>query len=221
VKKTNISLTELTVTPVDTSGRQAFLVSLALTGAVIGLILPWLAAPVVSLRPGAYDLAEWLTLLPAVRLNTPLLLPALLLRLPWVAIGVAMALQYAQLRTASRIVLLMLLGGIATALVPPVNFFRGQFGDANYQQQFIVWLLFIAGVAVALGNGRCWLREWGTLTALVVALICGVAGIAWGKMLLERYGLAFDYAAGGLVYGVALAASFVLMFVNRGRQPIR
>lgn len=208
-------MNESTATPVKSALKNRELLVFTLLGGVIGLALPWLSVDGASLQPGAYDLAEWLTLLPAVRVNNAFLLPALLLRLTWVWLGIVLSLQYAVAGIRLKVVVLIVLAGIALALVPPVDFFRGQFQDANYQQQFAIWALFLVAVilGIIVSQRRGW-RLWGTLVGLGSALSCGLAGAVWGQMLWQRYGLAVNYGWGVAVYVVMLSAALLLTLIN-------
>ncbi|MCU0513679.1 MAG: hypothetical protein MUE40_14060 [Anaerolineae bacterium] len=55
---------------------------LLVPAALLAYLLPWVVNPGAALTPGAYDLAEWVSLTPMARGQSPVLLTPLLLRLP-------------------------------------------------------------------------------------------------------------------------------------------
>ncbi len=191
--------------------------NLLLPLALFGYSLPWLVSFGAGLQPNAYDLAEWLTLIPSVRSATPLLLPALLLRAPLVFIGIALALHWRSVPSASmRLVYAIILVLLFFSFVPPTGFFLGEFSDPNYQQQFALWLVYIAGVVAVSVVRSTWLHNHVTVSiALAVSLAMGLWGIIWSYQLLARYEVALTPGIGIVIYGFALGCC-VLLFALRG-----
>jgi hypothetical protein len=190
---------------------------------LLAYVLPWQVVPTIGgLTNGAYDLAEWISIHPAVR-GEPFLLTALLLRLPlvmiawWVGasgvrkhVGTAFmpSVHARSVNFPGRAILIML---IAIALLPPLEFLTSARSDPNYQQQFMLaCLAFIggmAGIALAARNGR--------IIAVIgmVALIIGAAAGIWGLMralgLMAAFGLDAQVGAGAILF--ALITAFVAL----------
>lgn len=188
---------------------------LLLVLATIGYSLPWVASTSASLQPGALDLAEWLTLHPAVRSNMPLLLPALLLRLALVFLGLIFVLEYKaapthRLRWLHAVFAL----GMWLALVPPIAFFAGEFGDRNYQQQFTLWIAYTLTSLASI----IWLDGIDTRIPLVILAVLGggisVVGTLWGYTLLARYDIPLHIGVGSALYTITL----VIFGIQQWRQ---
>lgn len=134
--------------------------------ALVAYALPWLVAPSSSLSPGAYDLAEWLSLHPAARYGQPPLVPSLLLRLPLACLALMIAVAPMGLVWWIRGFVVLVLGA---ALLPPIEFFTLYWNDPNYQQQFGLALFALIGGGI--GPSR-YLSRWQ------LPLAAGLAGIA-------------------------------------------
>ncbi|MEL6268619.1 MAG: hypothetical protein AAFR22_02325 [Chloroflexota bacterium] len=192
---------------------------------ICGISLPWVHATGVSLQPGMLDFAEWLTLLPAVRSNLPLMLPALLVRISIVLAVWVIALYSHTLRGLQRWLVGAVVFVLAFALLPPVDFFRGAFDDSNYQQQFVAFAL--AGLAIAallpplnLQRNRFYVIGTAVLAGLSMAL--AVAGFVWGYDILVRYEVTMRVGAGIFLYGAGLlliAVTIVLRKLTQTAEP--
>ena len=126
---------------------------------VIALMLvfyafPWVVNPAASLSPNAYDLAEWTSLHPAVRAETPMLLTSLLLRLPLACLALLIAFR-ARRNWFSVIVVLL----IGLALLPPLEFIK-TLGDPNYDQQAALAAITLIGGAIGLSGILPRARRW-------------------------------------------------------------
>ncbi len=110
--------------------------------AFLAVHLPWIAHPAAALTLNALDLAEWLSLHPVVRAESPPLLSAWLLRVVCAACAVGMAFS---VRRGWLLGLCALL-----PLLPPLEFLRGAGGDPNYRQQ--CGIAMGTGVLVLLGG---------------------------------------------------------------------
>ena len=178
-----------------------------LAAALLGASLPWINGGSASLQPGLLDFAEWLSLLPAIRINTPLMLPALFLRLSFLALGLLIALNTPRVTAVwLKGVHLIALLGIALALLPPVAFFTGTFDDTNYQQQFAVWLAYLI-LAPALLIARRWLPMPALRVAVaLVAVVLSLWGLIWGWRVFLGYALALRLGTGGVIFSAALLA---------------
>lgn len=140
--------------------------------ALVAYTLPWLVAPSSSLSPGAYDLAEWMSLHPAARYVQPPLLPSLLLRLPLACLGLIIAFAPMGLAGWARGLVVLVLG---MALLPPIEFFTLYRNDPNYQQQFGLALFVLISGVISLSR---FLSQWR------LPLAAGLAGIATAASLI-------------------------------------
>jgi FtsH-binding integral membrane protein len=184
--------------------------------AILGYSLPWLASKGVSLQPGALDLAEWLTLHPAVRAGTPLLLPALLLRLSLVCTGwlFLLNLQRSPVRWQRWLQSVFAIG-VWFALFPPLAFLSGEFGDRNYQQQAALWGIYtLVSVAITLRGGIAQ-RYWLLIGLALAAMTCALIGIIWGYTLVARYEIPLRLGAGGIIYMAALGGFVFVILKTR------
>ncbi|MBZ0290443.1 MAG: hypothetical protein K8I30_22650 [Anaerolineae bacterium] len=161
--------------------------------------LPWVIHPGASISLGAYDLAEWTSLMPAVRdANLPLL-PTLLLRLPLVCLAGIVAWS-----TANRGLRGLFIVLAALALLPPLQFFSNT-GDINYRQQFTLALLaFIIGAVgfvVRLERRRAVVAVGFGLVGALAAII----GSIQAYTLMGDYQLPTQLGVGGVLFAVTCA----------------
>ena len=165
----------------------------ALGGAAYSL--PWLTNPGSGLSFGAYDLAEWASLHPAVRGGNPAFLTSLLLRLPLACLGLIITVGLLQIKLRSRIFLTFL---IALALLPPLEFFTQYRDDPNYQQQF-----YLAGIALVIGVLSVSMKPGRHIKTFVIflAVIGGASsltGLLQAYSLLEQFKLSVQVGLGGI-----------------------
>lgn len=171
-------------------------------------LLPWVTHPTAALTSNAYDLAEWASIFPAVR-SEPLLLTALLLRLPlvgaawWVAGWKASSQRTAYILSLQGAVVVV----IAVALLPPFEFLTSGRGDPNYQQQAL-----LAAAALIGGLAILWWRSRAhhdaplrllSAGALVIGAGAGLWGTAQALSLWQSVGITASIGAGGIVFAAA------------------
>jgi hypothetical protein len=171
---------------------------------LLAYTLPWVSGGSTSLSFGAYDLAEWTSLHPSVRGTSPLMLPPLALRLPLVCIGLLIA--FSPLPRAPRALALLVIVG---ALLPAAEFFTSARDDVNYQQQFGLALVALAGGAVGISDRIKWAHAWIILGVAVVGAAASLYGQAQGYDLLRGFNLPVYTSAAGII----LAAIFGLWVV--------
>lgn len=161
-------------------------------------LMPWVIARPAALSLGGYDLAEWASLHPQVRASA-LLITSLLLRMipALIVIYVTANAQSAVTRAAAGLIVI----GVALALLPPLEYFSFAGGDGNYQQQFFVVLVTLAGGAVCLSPlltdpQRRLLR----ITSSGLLLLSGIIGAAQGYDLLTKFRLEGGIGAGLILF---------------------
>ena len=180
------------------------LVPLLIAFALIGYCLPWIITPATSLSLGAYDLAEWSSLDPAVRQSVPFLWTALALRIPLAILGILIA-TYICKKFQTPIAILCLLVA-AIALLPPLEFFTTYRDDPNYRQQFVLVLLtLIIGLPTTMGKPKR--LHLGILIALsVLGVLSSLVGLYQAQNLLQGFDLLTTLGFGGVITSIALAA---------------
>lgn len=184
---------------------------------LIGYSLPWLQGPGVSLSPNAYDLAEWSSLHPAARAESPALLTALLLRLPLACIALMLSFS-APADTRGRLICGLGALLLAAALLPPLEFVRA-FDDLNYRQQFMLAAVALIGSLIGLsGVLRRWSRVVAVL-ALVIGAAASAAGLARGYALFTAIQIEVTIGAGGVLLTLLFGlAALVVMAAGHGQQ---
>jgi surface polysaccharide O-acyltransferase-like enzyme len=141
-------------------------------------LLPWWIHASTGLTFGAYDLAEWSSLIPAVRASSPPLLLPFLLRISlacWLLVAV-----FALLAASGQRLLVMAFAVLMSiALLPPLEAIAGGLVDPNYQQQFVVSLFLLLGSVVIVSGA---IARWQTWLVLALAITSGLTGAAgaWG-----------------------------------------
>lgn len=192
----------------EAAGARALLAFL-LVGLVTAMILPWLVGPGAGLTFNGYDLAEWASLYPAARAETPPLLTPLLLRLALALAGLVAVASLANpwLRALAAAV-------TALALMPPLDFLASSSADPNYRQQFALAagvLLASAGIFILarrLSARRVIVASLGALGLVVV-----LAGLLRARDLLALSGIQVALGPGGLL----MAALFLAFAVSAVR----
>lgn len=180
-------------------------------------VLPWLINPAVGLTANAYDLAEWASLHPEVRNQTPSLLTSLLLRVPLVIFGLMIALNIGVNRK-KHLTWISLFLLVAVASFPPLEFLTVARSDPNYQQQFMLFLstLIIGGVAIS-GMFNRW--HW---LGLVILGALGIGVSAWGLMQTRHLMIGFSMPVAVGLGGIGTSLMFLLIsleaFSKRGNQ---
>jgi hypothetical protein len=188
---------------------------------VISYSLPWLVAPGVSLSANAYDLAEWSSLHPAARAESPPLLTALLLRLPLACIALILAFGAPTQRTGR---ILCGLGALAlvVALLPPLEFVRAT-DDPNYRQQFALAVAALFGSLIGLSGILRRSHRAVLVLVLAVGAAASLGGLARGNALFNDFEIAVSLGAGGVLLALLLMLGVVGLFIaGRGqetRQP--
>jgi hypothetical protein len=181
--------------------------------ALVTYTLPWMVNPGVSLSLGAYDLAEWSSLHPAVRASSPPFLATFLLRFPLACLGLMAALMPPERRWL-RITVSFL---IATALLPPVEFFTQYRDDPNYRQQFALALIVLLVCLTAFSNRWARLRSWLCAGAAVAAGVSGLFGLNETYRLMRDFGLSTSLSAWPFVFVGVLLLMPLIGFAKQNR----
>jgi len=162
---------------------------------------PWVVNPAASLSPNAYDLAEWTSLHPVVRAETPMLLTSLLLRLPLACL--ALLIAFRARRSWFSVIVVLLIGA---ALMPPLEIIKAM-GDPNYDQQAALAVITLIGGAIGLSGILPRARRWVAAGIGLVGAVASVIGLLQGYSLMRDFQLPTQIGLGG----VALALTFVMV----------
>ena len=172
---------------------------------LVGYFLPWVLTPASSLSLGAYDLAEWSSIHPVVRLTIPFLWTAVALRIPLAVLGIFIA-AYIHKTFYSKSIAIICLLIVAISLFPPLEFFTTYRDDPNYRQQFLLALsTVIVGILAII-----WQLKQFKNTLFIALSILGVMssmiGLYQAQNLMHDFHLPISVGSGGLITSIALVA---------------
>jgi hypothetical protein len=181
--------------------------------ALVTYTLPWVINSGVSLSLGAYDLAEWSSLHPAVRASNPPFLATFLLRFPLACLGVIAALMASKRRWPKLTASIL----IALALLPPVEFFTQYRDDPNYRQQFALALLVLLVCLTAFPHRWARLRGWLSAGAALAAGVSGLLGLSETYRLMRDFGLSTGISLWPFIFAVILLLTACISLVKQNR----
>jgi hypothetical protein len=189
-----------------------FMVLLAPIVALIGYYFPWINNSAAALSFNAYDLAEWVSLHPAVRGGSVPLLAPFLLRS--VLGGLALLFGVRALRLGVRwqqIAYGALAVCLAITLLPPLDFFRGAWDDPNYRQQFALTIGTLGGQGALFAIARrkpAWLRLLG-MGIGVLTIASAVIGFILAQNIVSSLRIAAPFGPGLPVLAAGIGLSIV------------
>lgn len=205
----------------------ALLLNGTLISALIGYYVTWINNRAAALSANAFDLAEWIGIIPAVRYAEPPLSAPFALRTALVCLAWLFALRSALAqRIAERVVLGTIGLALAISLRPPIAFFRGEVGDPNYQQLAALCLVAVSGVLfISAAAWRVKARQWWLWLSPLLALI-GVASAALGLRAaleaLARLKIPTPLGAGFFLFAIGVVAHGIacLWLIWRARRSL-
>ncbi|MCE7946651.1 MAG: hypothetical protein DYG88_04395 [Chloroflexi bacterium CFX4] len=189
-----------------------WLPSVALFAALIGYYATWINNAAAALSANAFDLAEWVGIIPAVRYADPPMVAPFALRLALVMLAWLFALHSAAARRLFGRAVFGVIGlALALSLRPPIAFFRGETADPNYQQLALLCFVALLGVALisALGWGSMGRRWWWRLIALplgLIGILSALIGLSGALEGLGRLQIPTPLGAGGILYLIGITA---------------
>jgi hypothetical protein len=164
----------------------------------------------VSQTLGAYDLAEWVSLV----LPTRPLTTMLLLRLLPLCLAMITGLLLGRGRYSAQWWLALTLIGItAVALLPPFEFIV-QRDDVNYRQQFLLSVATLLSGIFILTRWVDRLRVPAVLLLCIVSIAVTVAGVTQAQSYMRDLGLPAQIGFGALTFVLALAGLSLLTLQN-------
>jgi hypothetical protein len=177
--------------------------------AVAAYHLPWHTHSVAAFSNNAFDLAEMVSLHPAVRAESPALYTCLLLRLPLLLLALILLLAAERLKSERwrwlwRAVSML----FVLRLNPPTTFYPHGGGSDNDQQLGKLMIVGLAIAVIVIAGGRRLKRIYHllVLTALMITLFAALTGFRRATDIMEG-GLALELNTGG---GFVLFISFTI-----------
>ncbi|GAB4308637.1 MAG: hypothetical protein Kow00117_01900 [Phototrophicales bacterium] len=171
---------------------------------LLGLLfysIPWLINPAVGLTANAYDLAEWASLHPEVRGQSPALLTSLFLRLPLVIFAWLIILNSYQ-NQRRTIITIILFALITIASFPPLEYLTTARHDPNYQQQFFLFLVALLSMMIGLINmPRLWCRLFIMILS-VIGIVTSWLGLFHARQLMIGFSMPVAVGIGGIGMGM-------------------
>jgi hypothetical protein len=190
---------------------SALLLNATLFSALIGYYVTWINNRAAALSANAFDLAEWVGIVPAVRYAQPPLSAPFALRAALVCLAWLFALRGALAqRLAVRVAMSILGLALALSLRPPIAFFRGETGDPNYQQLAALCLVATSGVLlIGAATWRGMARGWWLWLSLLLTLIgaaSAVLGLIGALEALARLKIPTPLGAGVFLFVISIGA---------------
>ncbi len=162
-----------------------------------------------SLSPGAFDLAEWVSLMPAAQLETPALTTAFLLRLPLACLGLVAAFTIPRRLIAAPLAL-----AVAVALLPPLEFLYDA-GNLNYRQQVVLSMLTFVGGLVAASSIFRRYHHWFAIVISLAGMMATIIGLTRAYDLMQSFDLVATLGLGGVLSGGIFGMVALLLLVRQ------
>lgn len=179
----------------------------------LGFLLPAVVTVGAALMANTYDLAEWMSLHPAVRAETPTLLTAFLLRAS--AVGVSLLLIAGSRKRWHAVVIVLL---CAAAMLPPFEIVRYP-DDPNYRQQALISLSILA-----LGTPLIVWRQATFPVIAIVSVVC-MGGVVFAGLravgIFRGFGLTVELGLGWAVMLVGFTLAIITTVSALRRAPTK
>lgn len=187
--------------------------------ALAAYYLPWVYHRAAALTFNANDLAEWTSLAPVVREGVIPMLAPFLLRAVLALLGLLFGLQATRADGAvGRWVYGLLAIVLAITLLPPVEFFKGAWEDANYRQQLGIALSAAIGlIAIAVAHWRQRLDPYKRRLEIALILLCVIFALAGNILALNTvrsYQIDETIGGGVIVLIISLGLNLFLYTEN-------
>ncbi|MCS6871675.1 MAG: hypothetical protein RML95_01380 [Anaerolineae bacterium] len=206
---------------------SAWLSNLALVMALIGYYVTWINHPTAALSANAFDLAEWVGIIPAVRYAEPPMSAPFALRAALVCLAWLFALRSAAAeRLAMRVMFGVISLALALSLRPPIAFFRGETADPNYQQLAALCLTALIGVVIlSLISWHSSARRvslWLAPPLALIGAVSAVLGLRGALEALARLQIATPLGAGVFLYliGTGLHGALCTWLILRAQRAM-
>lgn len=172
------------------SNNHRFFIFLTTFLAIVAYIIPWITHPSASFSMGAYDLAEWASLVPS--LGTTWMLRLQLVFVTWL-IALYNRNNWFSL---SWWILTIILATVVLAQLPPIDFFLSAQTDKNYQIQFALAIISTVGILLSLIPQIKRYRYLLTVTVGIAGIITSMIGVNQAIQQLERFNIIVELGFG-------------------------
>lgn len=173
--------------------------------------LPWLVNPAASLSPNAYDLAEWASLHPAARVETPMLLTSLLLRLPLVCLALLVTFSTRRGVVPALLVLLVAIALLPPEIVPLTD-------NPNSRQQFLLAVMTLVGGGVGLSEILPRTRHWIAVAVALIGAGASLFGLMQSYALMQGFELPTQVGLGGVAVLIGFVVLAGMSIINQTGQ---
>ncbi|GAB4551462.1 MAG: hypothetical protein OHK0023_18440 [Anaerolineae bacterium] len=196
--------------------------TIALLIALVGYYVTWINNAAAALSANAFDLAEWVGIAPSVRYvappNVPML-PPLLLRLALVILALLFALHAARAQKITpRVIFSLIALALVVSLRPPIDFFRGNSTDPNYQQLAGLCALGLVGLALLAAAAWRGLRlGWLTLPLTLIGILAALVGYLQSVEVIRTLQIPAPLGAGLPLYCGGLTIHTLTIFIHAAR----
>lgn len=203
------------------------LIILALIAAFGAYHMPWVIHPVAAFTNNAFDLAEFMSLSPAVQAESPALYTSLVLRLPIILIAALLTLSGTQLQSEKAKWLTYALAVLLVLrLNPPTVYYPFGGGSFNDQQLGDMMFAGLASILVLIVVGR-WLPPLfyavSTVAGSLLTAAVAVTGYSRSLDVIALLEIEVDLGGGlvlfvGLVLTAGALAAWPLVSVVQHRS---
>jgi hypothetical protein len=185
--------------------KRAWWMIVALALGMVAYYLPWFTHKTAGFTMNAFDLAEWTSLHPAVRSESPAMLTSFLLRAPQVALVMALAIAASRLDDPrSRWIMRAMAMLLALRFVPPTDFLGSAQDDPNYRQMALMTVIGLASVVAVVPLHRT-VRRWHDVLlggVLLIGTAAGWWGLSRAKTLLDNFEIGVSTGPGVILFSV-------------------
>lgn len=198
-------------------GWRRWVILILIVLAVAAYHLPWHTHPAAAFSNNGFDLAEFVSLHPHIRAESPTLYTSLLLRLPLLLLALMIVLTAEGLVSERA---RWLWRGVAVLFVlrlnPPAIFYPYGGGSENDQQLGNMMIAGLIIVFAAIAAGRWFKRVYHPLMLVILGVMLPTARNGYQRATdLIRDGLLVEVKMGGgfvLFLGFSIAAALFVLF---------
>jgi hypothetical protein len=195
----------------------AWLVLICALLAVAAYHMAWQTHKVAAFNSNAFDLAEWVSLHPTVRAESPTLFTSLLLRLPLIILPLVMVLATNALTSEKA---RWIWRGVAFLVVlrlnPPIDFYPWGDGSPNDQQLGYLTAAGLGTVLVFIIVGK-WLKflwQPAATILLIASLIVSIEGYNRAQKVLDSIQIETGLGGGLVLYVLFLVIPLAVIAGN-------
>jgi hypothetical protein len=182
-----------------------FLILFLIALALVAYTQTFLNTNNTALSLTAYDLAEWLSLLPSQRTDSIPLLASLLFRIHLVIVVVCLLTMRRYFAHGFSQIILGVAFLLVIAQLPPLEFLANR-NDINYQQQFFLASISLCFIVVSFFSDYAKTIIYVVLLFGILALVVAIPN---AQSLMNAYRLNTSLGFGSLLLGITYIAMFL------------